>query len=144
MVSGSSCKEILVKYSVTFGSNFILDGFGFVRKGTLSFEKDAITLDGHKKLHVWYQILWFLILVVPCFLFGLLGVAIALTVVTYFCTSRQKLTVPMSSIQQVRRSNRIIQFTGSAEDGIVRKGCVVARTTEEALSINSKLDECMI
>jgi len=102
------------KYSVSFGTAFLVDQFGFIRKGTVTAERDNIVLEGKKSWPVIAKVGVFLaITVLPMVLFKIgLGFLLALFIVHYLCCSQGSLSIQKSTIRKVQRNGRLIKFWG--------------------------------
>src|SRR5512138_2381847 len=110
-------------FSVTFGSAFGADGFGFVRTGSIRFHEENLILSGPRHWRVLFRFLCVVLLtVVPLLIFGVgVGLLLALVLVHCLCASPGALTISQSEVSEVHRSARKVKFSSRDEAGIVRR-----------------------
>ena len=122
-----------MQYNVSFGSAFVADQFGFVRKGTVTTGGDAVVFSGKQRWSTMAKFGVFLaITILPAILFGFgLGWLLALIVIHEFCTSDGSLSIQKSTIAELQRDGRRIKFTGQQPDSGETKKTVLKVDSEE-------------
>jgi len=131
-----------MKYNVAFGSAFAVDQFGFVRKGQVTVEGDKVLFSGNKSWSTLAKVgIFLLITVLPLVLFGFgLGFLFALLIIHYFCSSDGNISIQKTSITDVVRMGRKIQFKGQhPESGKTKKTVFKVDTEENAASLENEI-----
>jgi hypothetical protein len=102
-------------YAVSFGGAFSVDQFGFVRRGMLVIQPDAIRYEGRSKRSLaarWGMFL--LITFVPLLLLGVgVGLVLAYAIVNYVWVVDATLRIPARAIASVTRDGCRIRFTAA-------------------------------
>ena len=131
-----------MKYDVRFGSAFAIDQFGFVRKGQVTVDNDKVLFSGNKSWSALAKVgIFFLITVLPYALLGFgFSFLLAFVVIHYFCASAGSLTIQKTSINDVVRKGRKIQFKGQhPESGKTKKTVFKVDTGENAVCLENEL-----
>ena len=99
-------------YTVSFGGAFSVDQFGFVRRGHLVVQADAVRYEGRGKRSLAARWGMFLLLTfVPLLLLGIgVGFLLAYAIVNYVWVVDSTLRIPARAIASVTRDGRRIRF----------------------------------
>ncbi len=127
-----------VSYSVQFGGAFSVDGFDFVRRGTVSLVRTNLRFEGHRKRSVAARTGMFL-------LFAVIGLVPAYIFVNYFWTVRDTLLIPGRSISSVVRHERRIRLCATHPlTGKSKKSDFQFETLEQALRAEREIGQLMV
>ncbi len=130
------------QFAVTFGNGLSNDGFGFVRKGTVSVRGNTLVCDGSRN---WSAAARFGVFLLVCALPAVLsrgGIAIlpGLIAVHFICVTRSPLELAMHTIRNVERDGKVLSFYAEHPQTRARRLCLFRLDSEdEALACERAL-----
>jgi len=126
-----------LEYKVAFGTAFSTDGFDFTGKGKIQIEQDKVIYIGKKRWPFLAQLAVFIVLT---FVLQIVGILIALIIISFFCVSKGTLLIEKSTISDVKRIGQVIRFQGkNIESGKTKKALFKVESEEQAIEVENIL-----
>jgi hypothetical protein len=151
-------------FPVRFGTGTKVDGFGFVRHGTITIKGSQVEIAGPRHWHFTIRIVAFVIgFIIMCmvaqsilsiagaiggtaasgygFIFGnpITAAVFTLWAVHTFCASRASLLLDRTAIQSVQRSKTLVTFKAPDQRGKIRKAVVRTESVQSATQLEQAL-----
>jgi hypothetical protein len=149
---------------ICFGTGTKVDGFGFVRQGTITLKGSQVEIVGPRHWHFTIRIVAFVIgFIIMCmvaqailniahaiggtaasgygFIFGnpITAAVFTLWAVHTFCASRASLLLDRTAIQSVQRSKTLVTFKAPDQRGKIRKSVVRTESVQSATQLEQVL-----